>query len=305
MNAKEAKQIPLTEILSAKGYNPHHKRGADVWYISPFRAESTASFKINLHKNIWFDFGLGEGGNVFDLFKHLYNENSIASILAMLQNFSSSPVINQVSLLATTQKTASPIIQSIREIENSALIAYLKTRGLSLERAKLFLSEIHYQTGDKSYFALAHPNELGGFEIRNKYFKGSLNKKSFSLIEGTTPHKQLAIFEGMFDFLSLLELHQINTPAHDVLVLNSLSFVKPALEYVKKQNYQRFNLYLDNDKAGEQATQEIIIQLEKFKVSDQSKTYTPYKDINDYLLERKQKEINLQTALSQQDPFSV
>jgi len=195
MNTKEAKQIPLTEILSAKGIIPHHKRGDDVWYISPFRDESTASFKINIHKNVWFDFGLGEGGNVFDLFKYLYNETSIASILAMLQNFSHSPVINQVSLPISTQKTASPIIQSIREIENSALIAYLRKRGVGLERAKLFLSEVHYQTGNKSYFALAHSNELGGFEIRNKYFKGSLNKKSFSLIEGENKHTQLAIFE--------------------------------------------------------------------------------------------------------------
>jgi len=107
----------------------------------------------------------------------------------------------------------------------------------------------------------------------------------------------------MLDFLSLLELHQLNTPPHDVLILNSLSFVKPALEYVKKQNYQRFSLYLDNDKAGKQATQELIKQLEEFKVSDQSKTYAMNKDINDYLLEKKQKEMSLQTALNQQDPF--
>ena len=182
MNAKEAKQIPLTEILSPKGCHPHHKKGGDVWYISPFRAESTPSFKINLHKNVWFDFGIGEGGNVFDLFKHLYHETNIATILGMLQNFSSLPARNQVSLLVTTQKTARPIIQSIRSLENSALIAYLHKRGIAPERAKRFLSEIHYQTGDKSYFALGYPNRLGGFEVRNTYFKGSLNHKSFSLI---------------------------------------------------------------------------------------------------------------------------
>lgn len=34
-----------------------------MWYKSPFRTEKEASFKVDLHKELWYDFGLGRGGD--------------------------------------------------------------------------------------------------------------------------------------------------------------------------------------------------------------------------------------------------
>jgi DNA primase len=42
------------------------KSGDEVWYFSPFRNEKTASFKIKMSDNVWYDFGDGAGGNVID-----------------------------------------------------------------------------------------------------------------------------------------------------------------------------------------------------------------------------------------------
>ena len=38
-----------------------------MWYKSPFRTEKEASFKVDLHKEVWYDFGLGKGGDIITL----------------------------------------------------------------------------------------------------------------------------------------------------------------------------------------------------------------------------------------------
>ena len=58
MNIQEAKNIRLIDFLSGLVYNPVIQRGNDVWYKSPFRTEKEASFKVDLHKEVWYDFGL-------------------------------------------------------------------------------------------------------------------------------------------------------------------------------------------------------------------------------------------------------
>lgn len=58
MNIREAKDIRLVDFLAGFGYEPVIQRGNSVWYKSPFRAEKKASFKVDLHKELWYDFGL-------------------------------------------------------------------------------------------------------------------------------------------------------------------------------------------------------------------------------------------------------
>ena len=43
------------------------RKGNVVWFRSPFRNERTASFKVDTQRNVWFDFGLGKGGDIFHL----------------------------------------------------------------------------------------------------------------------------------------------------------------------------------------------------------------------------------------------
>ena len=75
MTASEAKIIPLQNVLASLGHQPKQSRhgGADLWYLSPFRKETEPSFHINLQKNVWYDFGLGAGGDVAEFAKHYFN----------------------------------------------------------------------------------------------------------------------------------------------------------------------------------------------------------------------------------------
>ena len=58
MNIQEANDIRLVDFLAGFGYEPVIQRRNSVWYKSPFRAEKKASFKVDLHKELWYDFGL-------------------------------------------------------------------------------------------------------------------------------------------------------------------------------------------------------------------------------------------------------
>jgi len=64
---------------------------------------------------------------------------------------------------------------------------------------------MYYTYNGKSYFALAFANESGGYELRNRYYKGCYGHKDISLIPGrNTASKSVAVFEGFMDFLSAL-----------------------------------------------------------------------------------------------------
>ena len=87
MNAAQAKQIPMKALLASLGHQPAKERRGELWYLSPFRQESEPSFKINQERNIWYDFGEGEGGNVLDFTMRYYQVNSIAEALSRLSHF--------------------------------------------------------------------------------------------------------------------------------------------------------------------------------------------------------------------------
>lgn len=67
MTTQEAKKIHIADYLQSLGYNPVKQQGKSLWYKSPFREETEASFKVNTELNQWYDFGTGKGGNIIAL----------------------------------------------------------------------------------------------------------------------------------------------------------------------------------------------------------------------------------------------
>ncbi len=86
MRAKEARDIPIHEFLDGSGIKPALQRrsGKELWYSSPLRhGDSNPSFKVDTTKNLRFDFGLAQGGNVIDLVC-LLTQSSVKEALAIL-----------------------------------------------------------------------------------------------------------------------------------------------------------------------------------------------------------------------------
>ena len=140
-----------------------------------------------------------------------------------------------------------------------------------------------YAYKGKQFFAIGLKNHQGGWELRNKIFKNSSSPKSYTYLKRNC--SQLVILEGMFDLLSLAVLNEALLKSSDVLILNSIAFIKDIEPHITR--YKLVSLYLDNDTAGQNAS-EYLMNTYKY-VIDQSDCYKNHKDLNDLLCYEKRK----------------
>jgi DNA primase len=278
INCTQAKRISIIDFLENNNIYPYKIRNNDYWFHSPFRNEKAPSFKVDRAKNVWYDFGIGEGGNLIDLGERMYN-CTIKELLEILNN--STFLFHQHSFSSEESskfRNNSIKIKEAKNITNHNLISYVKSRGISINLANNFLKEVHFSLNNNFYYALGFGNDSGGFELKNKNFVSTISPKditTFNYYQHT-----LSIFEGFFDFLSFLELYNSKKPKHDTIILNSLSFINKILP--KLNHYKTINSYLDNDQAGKKALMQI--SREHKKVQDMSRIIYPnHKDFNDYL----------------------
>lgn len=66
-----APRVPIREYLARRGILPRYERNGYSMYLSPLREERTPSFKVNYQKDLWYDFGIGEGGTLLALIMRL------------------------------------------------------------------------------------------------------------------------------------------------------------------------------------------------------------------------------------------
>lgn len=85
MTTQEAKQIGIADYLQSLGYTPIKQQGNSLWYKSPLREETDASFKVNTEINRWYDFGLGKGGNIIALAVELYRSEDVPYLLRQIE----------------------------------------------------------------------------------------------------------------------------------------------------------------------------------------------------------------------------
>ena len=84
MDIQTAKQISIAEYLHSLGYSPVRRQGGNLWYKSPLREETEASFKVNTERNLWYDFATGKGGNIIALAAELYASDHVPYLLEMI-----------------------------------------------------------------------------------------------------------------------------------------------------------------------------------------------------------------------------
>ena len=283
MNLHNIKQQSIVDYLQQHGYSPQHIRGNAYWYCSPFRNEQTASFKVNTERNQWYDFVAGEHGDIIDLVCILQH-CSIAEAMRQLAALKGVRLAPSFSFGGTAPlRSQAPSIEliGIQAVKHPKLLLYLAERGLQSSDASPFLSEVYYRVSGKCFFALGFPNDAGGWELRNPYFKGCFAPKAITTIKGTDSHK-LQLFEGFMDFLSWRKLHPEGQA--DSIMLNSLTLLPKLIPTLHA--YTMIESLLGNDEAGDRATKQLIDA--GLPVKDMRACYTPYKDVNEYLVQRLQ-----------------
>lgn len=286
MDIQTAKQISIAEYLHSLGYSPVRRQGGNLWYKSPLREETEASFKVNTERNLWYDFATGKGGNIIALAAELYASDHVPYLLEMIAR--QAPHVRPVSFSFGGQTLSQPSFRQLEvmPLSSPALFSYLRERGINTELAKRECREVRYLTGGKPYFAVGFPNRSGGYEIRNKLFKGCIAPKDITHIRQEQPKETCYLFEGFMDYLSFLTLRLERCPdrpdldGQDYIVLNSTSNLSKAIRPLG--GYERIHCFLDNDKAGMGAVQELREEY-GLRIRDASHIYGGYNDLNDFL----------------------
>ena len=278
---KEIKSIPLASFLSRLGHEPAARKGTRLWYKSPLRQEHTPSFKVETTLNCWYDFGLGKGGNIIDLAAELYQSNDLCYLMRCIADSYPVPSVPTVASSYPQRHSAPNMAQlEVVPLEHRALVAYLQERGIPAHIAKAKCKEAHYSANGRFYFAVAFENVSGGWDLRNRYFKGCRGRKDISYLPWARdgPSTECAVFEGFIDYLSALTLGIIS--GADVIILNSVVNVNKGVPYLK--DYTTINCYLDNDNAGKTALTELTAVYGS-AVIDRSILYSEFNDLNEYL----------------------
>jgi len=272
----------LVSLLSKLGHEPIRRSGGELFYLSMLRdSDTTPSFCVNEKLGLWYDHGLAKGGTVIDFAIAYWSGCNFREAIEKLAGASLG-----ISLPLPQRKhsqTELPLrhpsyqIREVKEkITNPSISAYLAQRGV-LEVAAPYIKEIYYSIKKENgkrmeLFAAGWENDRGGWEVRNSYFKGCLGKKSMKFISGDS---RLAVFEGMMDFLSW-KLEQPGDRA-SVLILNSVAFLKPAMQFAK--DYSGIELFFDHDPSGKKATEEFLKSFPR--AADRSDLYLGYNDYNE------------------------
>jgi Toprim-like len=227
-------------------------RPQEAWFVSPFRPnERTASFKVDVNRNVWFDHGMGAGGTIIDLVRHLYATNDVARVLAIIADVSGGVARATEALkhAGFDPRHIKPVVlESVGVITSAGLEAYVQSRAIPLDLARMYLQEVQYRVEDRRFRALGFANNAGGFEVRNEAFKGTVGTKDITVLPAARAHPSARVYEGFFDFLSDLSSGGTGHDEHTI-VLNSVSLVDRAARNLKEQGIKEVLASFDNDEA--------------------------------------------------------
>lgn len=252
------------------------EKNGSWWFHSPWRSDTTPSFSVKGDR--WRDFGDTSMSKSEDLIALVMKVEN-CSYRNAVNRIGNAPIRVEKKIDKSETRVADWLIYPIT---HSKLIDYARQRGVSQDVLVRYCVELHeYKTiggQKKHYFYLAFKNSKGGYAIRSviSAIKGNRGQTSYSFLEGENKACVL-VFEGMFDFLSYYSQKCLKT---SVIVLNSVTNTSEAIPILKK--FFDVHLFLDNDKAGDDATRLIISQIPT--AIDHRNVYSEYNDVNDYIV---------------------
>ena len=278
MELNELKKIDIKTYLAERGLHPKRDRNYYGMYFSPFRDETEASLKVDYNKNLWIDFGSGEGGTIIDMVMKLDN-CTLVDAIKILKNHSFGNDISFSPIGITERPDAAPLIEisKIKPLANKSLIKYLQERCINIDIAKAYCLEVYYKINQKHYYAIGFKNDSDGYELRNRYFKGCTSKDITSIISGT---QSCSVFEGFIDFLSYLTINNIHACVEDIIVLNTAYNFEKSLTILS--SHDLIHSFFDNDDIGRELTKKLKVTFSN--VVSLSNKYKDFNDLNDFLL---------------------
>ena len=210
-------RISIRDFLARRGIQPKYERNGCGMYLSPLREERTPSFKVDYMRNLWYDFGLGEGGTLLTLVMRLERCDRYAAIrilssgeirqaesTSLSSGIYERPAVGGVSPVLRPAAVPALRILSDAPLRHPALVGYLSSRGIVPSVAAAFCREVRYEVNGRAFFAVGFRNDAGGWELRSERFKGGSSPKHITTLDNGSDTAMA--FEGFIDFLSYLSL---------------------------------------------------------------------------------------------------
>ena len=272
-------RISIRDFLAWRGIQPKYERNGYGMYLSPLREERTPSFKVDYVRNLWYDFGLGEGGTLLTLVMRLERCDRYAAIrilssgeirqaesTSLSSGIYERPAVGGVSPVLRPAAVPALRILSDAPLRHPALVGYLASRGIVLSVAAAFCREVRYEVNGRAFFAVGFRNDAGGWELRSERFKGGSSPKHITTIDNRSD--TVIAFEGFMDFLAYLSLKHPERLRIDAAVLNSVVNLPKAIPFLSR--HPVIHAFFDNDEAGRKTTSDLIRLCPRSEVIDQS-----------------------------------
>ena len=150
------RRIPLADFLARLGHEPVRRSGNELWYRAPYRNERTPSFRVNVAKQLWYDFGLGKGGDIFTLAGEFVRSGDF---MVQARFISEAAHMSLTALPAFEPKPPEPVFEEVEaaRLLLSPLTEYLKERGIPYAVASRHCCRLNYGVHGKRYFAVVSP----------------------------------------------------------------------------------------------------------------------------------------------------
>lgn len=270
------------------------KKTSSGWHVyrCPWKTDTHPSLTVSPDGKVWRDLSTGAEGGIIELVMACLNTCDFKQVCAV---FDSSSFSLSKTLDGKKEKDLECgrfAFFSVMPLQSKGLYAYLTKRRINTSIARHFLLEAHYsfqERTDGSYlYALAYPNDLGGYELRGAPYAGNPDGyKGGTSPKWITTHLGIAnaatvVFEGFFDMLSWVTM--TDGVKHNLVVMNSVTNKEETVDMLRSISGTIY-LCLDNDKAGEEATAFIKNALPS--AIDYRSHYADHKDVNEFLVKHK------------------
>jgi len=137
MDINEIKQVPIVDFLYILGIEPVRHKASGLWYHAPYRNDRNPSLRVSTDKNVWYDYGIARGGDIFNLAGEFINSNEFVAQAKFISETlggsfpTSFPHYQRIAEKAVKVK-GNPFSDIVEKpLSHPALRQYLRERGIS------------------------------------------------------------------------------------------------------------------------------------------------------------------------------
>ena len=144
-------EVDIFQVISQ--YVDLKKRGKNYFGLSPFRSETKPSFSVAPDKNMWYDFGSGQGGNSVQ-FLIEYEKISFSEAIRSLAEK------HNIEIIEVGDEQQSNLYDQLYEIHNLANLFYINNLSSKKgAKAKAYMTERFFDDFIIQKFSIGYAND--------------------------------------------------------------------------------------------------------------------------------------------------